>query len=225
MTEEADDGAVASPPVRVVIADDHPMFRFGLAAALEGVDGVVVVGEASDGDELLAVVQTHDPDVVLTDLTMPTRDGAAVVAELTAAGARPACVVLTMNADDDHVLAALRAGARGYLLKGADREEILRAIATVASGGTVLDGDVGRRVTELAVRRAAAATLPFPELTSREREILALVAEGLDNWAIGARLHLAEKTVRNNVATILAKLRLRDRAAAVVAAREAGLAG
>ncbi|WP_291813532.1 response regulator transcription factor [Cellulomonas sp.] len=209
--------------VRVVIADDHPMFRYGLSAALDDVERVVIVGEATDGDHLLRLVRAHDPDVVLTDLAMPTLDGVTAVDRLVAAGDRPACIVLTMSEQDDSVLGALRAGARGYLLKGADRDEIVRAIETVAAGGTVFGDRVGRRVTELAARRDQQAPRPFPELTTRETEILGLVATGLDNRSIGESLHLAEKTVRNNVASILTKLHLRDRAAAVATARDHGL--
>ncbi|TRW44514.1 response regulator transcription factor [Georgenia yuyongxinii] len=213
-----------SAQVRVVIADDHPMFRYGLRAALAGAAQVEVVGEAGDGAGLLAIVEQTGPDVVLTDLDMPGVDGYTAIRELLTRLPDLPVLVLTMHADDDAVLGGLRAGARGYLLKGAEREEIVRAILTVADGGTVYGARVGRRVSELLTQRPdPAAARPFPGLTAREEEILGAVAEGLGNHAIAGRLGLSEKTVRNNVATILVKLQVPDRAALVARSRDAGL--
>lgn len=211
--------------VRVVLADDHPMFRFGLRTALEAVADVDVLGEAADGAELVRLVESLQPDVALTDLMMPGTDGTTAVAEIAARFPHVATLVLTMSAGDDNILGALQAGARGYLLKDAQRDEIARAIHTVAAGGTVYSGEVGRRLVERASRPTHAAERPFPELTERETEILAGVASGRSNHEIAGALFLSEKTVRNNVAVILAKLHLRDRAAAVATARDRGLVG
>lgn len=217
---------IADPvSVRVVLADDHPMFRFGLRSALDAVPAVEVVGEAADGAELVRLVESLRPDVAVTDLTMPGTDGTTAVAEIAARFPEVATLMLTMSASDDQILGALRAGARGYLLKDADRDEIARAIQTVAAGGTVYSGDVGRRLVERASEATTPATRPFPELTERETQILGQIAAGRSNREIAASLYLAEKTVRNNVAVILAKLHLRDRAAAVAAARDHGIVG
>ncbi|MFD1505718.1 response regulator transcription factor [Georgenia yuyongxinii] len=212
-----------SAQLRVVIADDHPMFRYGLRAALEGAAEVEVVGEASDGAGLVALVERTAADVVLTDLDMPGVDGYTAIRDVLTRFPDLPVLVLTMHADDDAVLGGLRAGARGYLLKGAEREEIVRAILTVAGGGTVYGAQVGRRVSELLTQRPDPTSRPFPELTPREEQILELVAEGLGNHAIAGRLTLSEKTVRNNIATILVKLHAPDRAAAVARARDAGV--
>ncbi|UIP57446.1 response regulator transcription factor [Agromyces marinus] len=209
--------------VRVVIADDHPMYRFGLRAALEALGDVDVVGEASDGAELVGLVADRAPDVALTDLAMPGTDGVSAVAEISARFPGTRTLVLTMDAGDDAILAALRAGASGYLLKDAERDEIARAIRVVATGGTVFSGEVGARLVQHASAPNRERTRPFPELTERETEILAHIAAGRSNRDIAVSLFLAEKTVRNNVAMILAKLHLRDRAAAVAAARDHGL--
>jgi DNA-binding NarL/FixJ family response regulator len=210
-------------PIRVVFADDHPMFRFGLRAALDRTEGVEVVGEAADGAELLRLVADVTPDVVLTDLAMPEMDGIAAVATLAERHPQVATLVLTMNAADEQVLGALRAGASGYLLKDASRDEIARAILTVAEGGAVYTGEIGRRIVERLIAPPNPIERPFPELTDRELGILRHVAAGRSNREIADSLYLAEKTVRNNIATILSKLHLRDRAAAVAAARDAGL--
>jgi DNA-binding NarL/FixJ family response regulator len=211
-----------SAPVRVVLADDHPMFRYGLRAALDAVAEVAVVGDAADGAALVALVEEVRPDVVLTDLTMPGLGGEAATAEILARFPKVGVLVLTMHADDDAVLGALEAGARGYLLKGADRDEIARAVLTVAGGGTVYGTTVGQRLTDLVVL-GRGRDRPFPHLTPREEEILALVAAGFGNHQIARRLTLTEKTVRNNVAMILTKLQVRDRAAAVARARDVGI--
>jgi DNA-binding NarL/FixJ family response regulator len=210
--------------VRLVIADDHPMFRFGLVAALADVSEVEVVGEAGDGSELLAQVERLLPDVVLTDLAMPGTGGAAAAAEIAVRHPQVPVLVLTMHEEDEALFSALRAGARGYLLKGADRDEIVRAVLAVASGDAVYSGSVAQRIVGFftAAQQQYAAQV-FPELTAREREILGLVATGLGNHEVARRLVLSEKTVRNNVAAILTKLEVPDRAAAVAKARDAGL--
>ncbi|WP_406074661.1 response regulator [Micromonospora sp. NBC_01638] len=213
----------ASAPVRLVVADDHPMFRFGLRAALASSPDVEVVGEAADGAELVRLVEELSPEVALTDLEMPGVDGLSALAMLTARFPDLGVLVLTMHADDERLLAAVRAGARGYLLKGAEREEITRAVLAVAAGGTIFGGEIGRRIAAYATRPPTAAGKVFPELTDREHEVLGLVAAGLGNHEIAAKLVLSEKTVRNHVAAILAKLQARDRAALVARARDRGL--
>ncbi|HEX5595336.1 MAG TPA: response regulator transcription factor [Micromonosporaceae bacterium] len=213
----------ASAPVRLVVADDHPMFRFGLRAALASSPDVEVVGEAADGAELVRLVEELSPEVALTDLEMPGVDGLSALAMLTARFPDLGVLVLTMHADDERLLAAVRAGARGYLLKGAEREEITRAVLAVAAGGTVFGAEVGRRIAAYATRPPTVSSKIFPEITDREHEVLGLVAAGLGNHEIAAKLFLSEKTVRNHVATILAKLQARDRAALVARARDRGL--
>jgi DNA-binding NarL/FixJ family response regulator len=213
-----------SPPVRVVIADDHPMFRYGLRAVLDAAEEVTVVGEAVDGQQLLSVVDQTRPDVVLTDLSMPGLDGATATRRLLDRHPELGVLALTMHDDDQALFGALRAGARGYLLKGADKAEILRAVLAVAAGEAVYGAAVARRIVEFftgAQQRYAAQV--FPELTGREREVLELVAAGCGNHEIARRLVLSEKTVRNHVAAILLKLEVADRAAAVAKARDAGL--
>ena len=207
--------------VRVVLADDHPMYRFGLRAVLDASPEVVVVGEAADGAELLALVARHAPDVVLTDLSMPTLSGTAAIDELTRRRPGVGVLVLTMHEDDVSLFAALRAGARGYLLKGADRDEIVRAVLAVAGGDAVYGGAVARRVVDSLT--GVARTHVLPELTGREREVLELLAAGLPTGQIARRLALSDKTVRNHVSAVLTKLQVPDRAAAVARAREAGL--
>jgi len=207
-----------------VVADDHPMFRFGLLAALAGAEEVETVGEAGDGHELLALVARTHPDVVLTDLTMPRLDGAGATARIREAHPTVAVVVLTMHDDDEAVFAAMRAGASGYLLKGADRDDIVRAILSVARGEAVYGPSVARRIVDFFTgARVTYSAQVFPELTDREREVLDLIAAGHGNHEVARRLVLSEKTVRNHVSAILAKLQLADRSAAIVRAREAGL--
>lgn len=211
-------------PVRVVIADDHPMFRYGLKAVLAAAQEVEVVGEAATGEELLRVVEQTSPDVVLTDLAMPGLDGIAATRAILHRHSGTGVLVLTMHEDDEALFGALRAGALGYLLKGADRAEIIRAILAVASGEALYGATVARRIVNFftdAQQQYAAQV--FPELTSRERDVLALVAVGYGNHEIARRLGLSEKTVRNHVSAITAKLQVHDRAAAVAAARDAGL--
>ena len=208
--------------VRVVLADDHPMYRFGLRAVLDASPEVEVVGEASDGAELLAVVNQCTPDVVLTDLSMPRLSGAAAIDELSRRHPQLGVLVLTMHEDDASLFGALRAGARGYLLKGADREEIVRAVLAVAGGDAVYGGAVARRVVD-ALTGTGSRAPAFPELTERERQVLELLAAGLATGRIAQRLALSDKTVRNHVSAVLTKLQVPDRSAAVARARAAGL--
>jgi DNA-binding NarL/FixJ family response regulator len=208
--------------VRVVIADDHPMYRYGLRSVLDASPEVEVVGEAENGAELLALVARTAPDVVLTDLSMPQLPGIAAIDELTRRRPGLGVLVLTMHEDDASLFGALRAGARGYLLKGADHEEIVRAVLAIAGGDAVYGGAVARRVVD-ALTRPAPRAPAFPELTGREREVLELLAAGLPTGQIARRLALSDKTVRNHVSAVLTKLQVPDRAAAVALARDAGI--
>jgi len=207
-------------PVRVVIADDHPMYRYGVAAVLATADEIDLVGEASDGAELIALAGREQPDVVLTDLAMPGLDGASACRELLARQPDLGVLVLTMHADDESLVSALRAGARGYLVKGADKAELIRSILAVADGQAVYGAPVARRIAELfGVPRPA--TPAFPDLTPREREVLDLLADGARNSEIARQLGMTDKTVRNHVSAILMKLQVPDRTAAAIKARDA----
>ena len=208
--------------IRVLIADDHPVFRDGLAALLEAVDGIQVVAVARDGVEAAELAATHEPDVVVMDVQMPELNG--IEATRRVVGDRPetAVLVLTMGEDEGTVLSALRAGARGYLRKGAEQEEIVRAITTVHAGGVVFGASLAAMIGDLLSPAAAPAT-PFPELSSRETEILDLIAAGRNNAQIADELYLSPKTIRNNVSSILAKLQATDRAEVIIRARDAGL--
>ncbi|MEU4192532.1 response regulator transcription factor [Kribbella sp. NPDC026611] len=208
--------------IRVVLADDHPVVRAGLAALLTSIPGLEVVGVASTGREAVREVVTTRPDVAVLDLQMPDLDGFAATRELARSAPDTAVLVLTMFEDDDSVFAAMRAGARGYLVKGAEQDEIARAIRAVAAGEAIFGPGVARRVLGFFSAPPPAAE-PFPDLTTREREILNLIAAGLSNPAIADRLALASKTVANNVSAIFTKLGIADRAAAIIQARNAGL--
>lgn len=213
-----------SESLRVLVADDSPGFRQGLAALLASVDGVELIGEATDGDEAVARTLELQPDVVLMDLHMPGRSGIEATAEVAAAAPHIAVLVLSMHEDDESVFSAVRAGARGYLVKGARQTELLRALRTVADGGAVFGPAIAKRLIGF-FESAAAATpaVPFPDLTSREREILDLIARGWSNAQIAAQLDLSVKTVRNHVSSVFTKLQVVDRAQAIVKAREAGV--
>ena len=216
----------ARGPLRLIIADDHHAFRDGLRALLSTVEGMSVVGEAAAGDEAVARAARLQPDVLLMDVNMPGLDGIEATRRVVAASPHIAVLVLTMYEDDDSVFAALRAGARGYLLKGADRSEIERAIRGVASGEAIFGPTVARRLMAyFAAPRPSPAREAFPELTEREREILELIARGRSNSEITEQLVLSPKTVRNHVSNIFSKLQVAGRAEAIVRAREAGLGG
>ena len=212
-----------SESVRVMLVDDHPVYRDGLAALLGSLPGVEVVGTAGDGLEAVERARELQPDVVVMDVQMPRLDGIEATRRITADSPHVGVVVLTMAEEDQTLFAAMRAGARGYLLKGANQGEILRAITAVAEGEAIFGPAVARRVAEFFAGTPAPATDPFPQLTVREREILALVAAGRSNPQIAAELYLSPKTVRNNVSNIFAKLHVADRAEAIIHARTAGL--
>ena len=211
-------------PIRVLIVDDHASFRSGLRALLGTAGDLEVVGEAASGREAVAAVSRQQPDVVLMDLTMPDGDGIEATRRILEAAPYVAVVILTMDGGDAPVLAALRAGARGYVLKGALRQELVRAVRAAAAGEALFGADVARRLAGyVGSPFDAAERPPFPELTDREREILDLIAAGCSNAEITNRLVVSPKTVRNHVSNIFAKLEVRDRAAAIVLAREAGM--
>jgi DNA-binding NarL/FixJ family response regulator len=211
---------------RVLIADDHPVFRFGLRALLNGEPGVEVIGEATTGEEAVALIESLRPDVTLMDINMPGINGIEATRRATSGAPQAGVLILTMFEDDDSVFAAMRAGARGYLLKGAAPEDTLRAIHAVAAGEAIFSPSVALRLMSyFANPPVASPPQAFPELTEREREILALIAQGFTNPAIAERLVLSAKTVRNHVSNIFSKLQVAGRAEAIIRARDAGLGG
>lgn len=212
-----------SEPIRVLIADDHPVYRDGLRITLAGWERATLVGEASDGDEAVALASRLHPDVVVMDVQMPGRSGVEATRAIVGASPATAVLVLTMFEEDDVVVAAMRAGARGYLVKGATRDELRNAIGTVAAGGAVFGPAVAGRLGAIIER--GGGDRPFRDLTDREHEVLELMAQGRSNPDIGRRLSISEKTVRNYVSTILAKLEVLGRPEAIVRAREAGMGG
>lgn len=212
-----------SDPIRVVVVDDHPVFREGFAALLRSIPDVEVLATASSGEEALVAVDEHRPAVVVMDVQMPGMDGVEATRRVVAAHPETGVVVLTMSEEDATLLDAVRAGARGYLLKGAEPDEIVRAITTVAAGGVVFGAVLAARVVDFMARPRAVDSQPFPELSAREREVLDLVAAGLTNGQIAARLYLSPKTVRNHVHAVLSKMQAADRTEAVIRARDAGL--
>jgi DNA-binding NarL/FixJ family response regulator len=209
-------------PVRVMVADDHPVFRDGLASLLDPLEGIEVVARAADGAEAVAMVAEHRPDVVVMDVQMPELNGIEATRRIVAEHPGVGVLVLTMGEDDGTVLSALRAGARGYLRKGAEQDEIVAAIRTVHGGGVVFGASLAARIAEI-LTPPARPEKPFPELTERETEILDRIAAGRNNGQIAAELYLSPKTIRNNVSSILAKLQATDRAEVIIRARDAGL--
>ena len=205
-----------SDPVRVVLADDHPMFREGLRFTLGREPGVVVVGEAADGSDALRLVAELDPDVVVMDLAMPGVGGLAASRELAERGARTRVLVLTMSEDDETVFAALRAGAAGYLVKGADPAQVVSAVRAVAGGHAVFGPQLAGRMLSFFTPPAGREVDAFAELSAREREVLTLLAEGLSNAEIGRALFISPVTVRNHVSSILAKLQVPNRRQAML---------
>ncbi len=208
---------------RVVIADDHPVFRRGMKALLDGEDGISVVGEAADGVEAVAVVLEAEPDVVVLDLHMPRMGGVDAAKRMIEAMPEVGVLVLTMHEDDELVFAAMRAGARGYLVKTTDDEEIVRAVQAIGAGEAIFSATIAQRMMGYFTAISSSKAVVFPQLTDRERDVLELMASGKDNASIAHRLSLSQKTVRNRVSAIFTKLQVADRAQAIVAAREAGL--
>ena len=214
--------------IRVVIADDHPVFRYGLRALLLAEPATELVGEAENGDQAIELAATVNPDVILMDITMPDTDGLEATRTIVATSPQCRIVVLTMLEDDEMVFAAMRAGARGYIVKGASTEEILGAITLVHAGDLVFGAAIASRLlvwfnSPRTAAAAASSNHPFPELSAREREVVSLLAAGYTNAAIADRLYLSSKTVRNHVSAVFAKLQVSDRGQAIVRAREAGL--
>jgi DNA-binding NarL/FixJ family response regulator len=210
--------------VRVLIADDHPLFRKGLRSLLESEPNIEVIGEARTGDEAIAIADTSHPDVILLDLKMPGRSGFEAARAISAISPHIHILVVTLFQDDESIFSALRAGARGYVLKDTSEEEMLRAIQAVASGEAIFSPGVASRM--LGFFASSREELPqdiFSDLTSREREILELIARGMANTTIAERLYITLKTVRNHVSNIYGKLQVADRAQAVIRARDAGL--
>jgi DNA-binding NarL/FixJ family response regulator len=209
----------------LLVAEDHPLYRRALTTLLAAQPGWQVVAEAEDGIGAVTGAHTTQPDVVLMDLNLPGLDGIEATRRIVAASPHIAVLVLTMYDDDASVFAAVRAGARGYLLKGADQVEIVRAIAAVADGEAIFGPAVARRIIEVfaAPRPSATPEIVFEQLTRREHEVLDLIATGRSNADIAAALVLSPKTVRNHVSNIFTKLHVVDRSAAIVRAREAGL--
>jgi DNA-binding NarL/FixJ family response regulator len=209
--------------IRVLVADDHPAFVAGLCHLLEAVPDVVVAGAAPDGDAAVSAALDLDPDVVIMDLQMPGRNGIEATRQILAARPHVAVLVLTMLEDDDSVFAAMRAGARGYLLKGAGLEEISAAVSSVARGDVIFGGAVAQRMLAYFGSPRERPPDPFPQLTAREREVLDLLADGVDNTTIARRLAMSPKTVRNHVSSIFAKLQVADRTQAALRARSEGM--
>ena len=212
-------------PIRILVADDHAGFRSGLAALIGTHPDMALVGEAETGEMAVARALDLQPDVVLMDLNMPGLDGIAATRRIVDTSPHIAVLVLTMADNDAAVFDALRAGARGYLLKGADRTELSRAIRAVASGDAIFGPDVALRLMAFFADPSTVRAPAFPDLSEREQEILELIARGMSNQQIVDRLAISPKTVRNHVSNIFSKLQVRDRAEAIVRAREAGLGG
>jgi DNA-binding NarL/FixJ family response regulator len=209
--------------IRILIADDHPMFRFGLRALLAAESDTEVLGEATNGQEAITLAATLNPDLILMDINLPLLNGIEATRQILQHNPAIRILIITLF-EDDTIFAALQAGARGYILKGAEGEETLRAIRAAANGESIFSPAVAQRLSHFFAQPSSRnITQPFPELTAREAEILRLIAQGLTNTAIADRLSLSPKTIRNQVSIIFGKLQVVDRAEAIIKAREAGL--
>ena len=209
--------------IRLVLADDHPVFAAGLRTVLDAEEDMQVTTVAATGRQALQAVIDDQPDIAILDLSMPDGDGLWVCAQVREAGLPTKVLILTMSDEDENVLAALRAGAYGYAVKGAGPDEITATVRAVAHGEAVFGAGIAARILQHFSRVASAA--PFPQLTEREHEVLRLIAGGADNAAVSRRLGVSGKTVRNYVSNIITKLQVTDRTAAVLKARDAGLGG
>jgi DNA-binding NarL/FixJ family response regulator len=214
---------VNDQPIGILIADDHPVFRFGLRALLESQPDMVVLAEAESGEESIRMAQSLQPEIVLMDVNMPGLNGIEATRRIIEKSPNTAVLIISMF-DDDTVFTAMQAGARGYLIKGAQGDETLRAIRSVANGEVIFSSGVAKQMMAyFAKGMKTVADAPFPDLTSREREILELLAQGLTNSAIAESLVLSPKTIRNQVSNIFSKLQVATRSEAIIKAREAGL--
>jgi DNA-binding NarL/FixJ family response regulator len=210
--------------IRVLIADDHAVYRWGLRTLLDSEPDTEVVGEASTGKEVVERAAEIRPDAILMDIQMPGINGIEATRRIIEANQKIGVVILTMYEDDDSVFSAMRAGARGYVLKGAHPSQILKVLRAVASGEAYFGPEIARRLMSFfSAPKPASPVEAFPELTSREVEILDLIAQGHSNPKIAARLYVSPNTVRNHISHIFTKLQVADRAHAIVRAREAGL--
>jgi DNA-binding NarL/FixJ family response regulator len=209
--------------IRVLIADDHALFRYGMRAMLNSDPGFEVVGEAATGEEAVGKATELKPDIVLMDIQMPDLNGIDATRRIVQVDPGIGVVVVTMFEEDDSVFAAMRAGARGYVLKGADADEVVKVMRAVAEGEAHFGPDIARRLMGFFSAPKHAPTEAFPELTAREGEVLDLIARGSNNAEIAKRLYVSPKTVRNHVSNIFLKLQVADRAQAMIRAREAGL--
>jgi DNA-binding NarL/FixJ family response regulator len=215
---------MSNEPLRILLVDDHPVVRNGLRALLASVTDMTVVGEASGGEEAIIQAAELQPDIILMDLYMPGLNGIEATRRIVQAHPHIGILVLTMLEDDASVFAAMRAGARGYLLKGADQVDVLRAIGAAAHGEAIFSPPIARRLMQyFANMQPILPQTAFPDLTEREREILGLIAMGKSNAEIAGELVLSPKTVSNHVSNIFSKLQVVDRAQAVLRARQAGL--
>jgi len=210
--------------IQILAVDDHTLFREGISALLSSIPDMVVVGEASSGEEAIVKAGELQPDIVLMDIQMPGVNGIEATRRILQTSPNIGVIVITMYQDDDSVFAAMRAGARGYILKGADQEEMLRAIRAVSSGEALFGPTIATRLMEFfSSPKPHTPPQAFPELTDREREVLELIAAGLDNLRIAQRLSISPKTGRNHVSNIFNKLQVANRSQAIIRAREAGL--
>jgi DNA-binding NarL/FixJ family response regulator len=209
--------------IRVLIADDHTLFRAGMHALLNLFPDIQVAGEASTGDEAVARAEELHPDIVLMDIQMPGMNGIEATRQVVRKNPNTGVIILTMFEDDSSIFSAMRAGARGYILKEANEDEVLRAIRAVAQGEAIFGPAIARRMVHFFSKPHLGAGAAFPELTEREREILDLIARGENNAEIVQRLVLSPNTVRNHISSIFSKLQVADRAEAIIRAREAGL--
>ncbi len=216
---------MSNQPVRILVVDDHKLFREGLIALLQAAPETAVVGEAGTGKQAIAQARECAPDVVLMDIQMPDMNGIEATRRILASQPEAGVIMLTMLEEDDSLFAAMRAGARGYILKGADKAEVLQTVTAVAEGQALFGPAIAQRITTFFQKggQMETAVVPFPDLTDREREVLTLIAQGLNNSDIAARLYITSKTVSNYISSIFNKLQVADRAQVIVKAREAGL--